>query len=66
MAVAYCLDCGTRIYLGRKPWIGQPVFCDSCGTDLEVTRVNPLEIDWTDNLVDVDRKENAEPEWALA
>ncbi|MGD9049174.1 MAG: lysine biosynthesis protein LysW [Anaerolineae bacterium] len=66
MAIAYCLDCGARIYLGRKPWVGQAAFCDSCGTDLEVTRVNPPELDWTDNLVDVDREEEAEPEWVPA
>ena len=62
MAIAYCLDCGSRIYLGRKPWVGQAVFCDSCDADLEVTRVNPLELDWTDNLVDVDQEEEAQAE----
>ena len=66
MAVAYCLDCGTRIYLGRKPWVGQAVFCDSCGADLEVTRLSPLELDWTDNLVDVDPEENTQLERVLA
>jgi DNA replicative helicase MCM subunit Mcm2 (Cdc46/Mcm family) len=52
MAFAYCLDCGSRIYLGAKPWKGQPVFCERCDADMEVTRVNPLELDWTDNLID--------------
>ena len=66
MAVAYCLDCGSRIYLGRKPWVGQAAYCDSCGSDLEVTQINPLEIDWTDNLVDVDPEENTELERVLA
>jgi lysine biosynthesis protein LysW len=59
MAVAYCMDCGDRIYLGRRPWVGQAVFCHRCGADLEVTRVNPLELDWTDNLVDEYQQEEA-------
>jgi lysine biosynthesis protein LysW len=54
MAVAYCLNCGDRIYLGHRPWVGQAVDCDRCGADLEVTQVNPLDLDWTDNLVDDD------------
>ena len=57
MAFTYCLDCGDRIYLGRKPWVGQPAFCEQCGADLEVTGVNPLELDWTDNLVNEDWEE---------
>ena len=65
MAFAYCLDCGDRIYLGRKPWVGQPAFCEQCGSDLEVTRTNPLEVEWTDDLVDTDPKEEPELEAEL-
>ena len=57
MAFAYCLDCGARIYLGRKPWVGQPAYCDQCGADLEVTSTNPLELEWADDLVDLDPEE---------
>ena len=60
MAFAYCLDCGDRIYLGRKPWIGQDAFCERCGADLEVIGTNPLELEWSD-LVDTDQE--PEPEW---
>ena len=52
MAFAYCPDCGVRIYLGRKPWLGQPAMCDHCEADLEVTRVNPPILDWVDNVQD--------------
>ncbi len=52
MAFSYCLDCGDRLYLGRKPWVGQPVYCERCGADFEVTRVSPLKLEWTDDLVD--------------
>jgi hypothetical protein len=55
MAFAYCLDCGERIYLGKRPWVGQEAFCDHCGTDMEVSRLNPLELDWTDDLVNEDQ-----------
>jgi hypothetical protein len=58
MAVAYCLDCGGRIYLGRRPWVGQAAFCERCGSDLEVTKVSPLTVDWIDDLVDEDREES--------
>ncbi len=54
MAFAYCLDCGARIYLGRIPWVGQPAYCERCGADLEVTKTNPLQLEWTDDLVDTD------------
>jgi lysine biosynthesis protein LysW len=52
MAFAYCPDCGARIYLGRKPWLGQPAMCDQCEADLEVIRVNPPALDWVDNVQD--------------
>ena len=57
MAIVYCLDCGGRINLGRKPWVGQAAFCQRCGAELEVTEVSPLTLDWTDNLVDEDWEE---------
>lgn len=57
MAFTYCVDCGERIYLGRRPWVGQPAFCNRCGADLEVISLNPLELDWPDNLVDDDGEE---------
>jgi hypothetical protein len=65
MAFAYCLDCGSRIYLGAKPWKGQPVFCERCDADMEVTRVNPLELDWTDNLIDGEPDQDQEQELEL-
>ena len=58
MAFAYCLACGGRIYLGRRPWVGQAAFCEECGSDQEVTKVSPLTLSWTDELVDEDREES--------
>ena len=65
MAFTYCLDCGERIYLGRKPWVGQSAFCEQCGADLEVTRLNPLEVEWSDDVVDTDSEEDTEFEFDL-
>lgn len=48
MAFAYCPDCSARIYLGHKPWVGQPALCDHCESDLEVVQVNPPRLDWAD------------------
>jgi lysine biosynthesis protein LysW len=59
VTVAYCPDCGRRIELGRKPWVGQPAFCERCHADLEVVQTNPLALDWSDNLLD----ENWEKDW---
>jgi lysine biosynthesis protein LysW len=62
MAFAYCLVCGGRIYVGRTPWIGQAAFCERCGSDLEVTQVSPLTLDWSDDLADEDWQEERVPD----
>ncbi len=49
MAFAYCPECSARIYLGRKPWVGQPATCDDCEADLEVTHLNPPRLEWVDS-----------------
>jgi hypothetical protein len=66
MAFAYCPDCASRIYLGERPWVGQPVDCERCEAVLEVTRLNPPELDWIDNILDQDGNptENYEAEAA--
>jgi lysine biosynthesis protein LysW len=65
MAVAYCLDCGGRIYLGRRPWLGQAAFCERCGCDLEVTKVSPLTLDWIEVLADDDWEQDSVPDRRL-
>ena len=66
MAFGYCMDCAKRIYLGKRPWVGQAVFCDRCGADMEVTRLNPLELDWTEYLANEDQDQLRELELAPA
>jgi lysine biosynthesis protein LysW len=69
MAFAYCPDCAGRLYVGKRPWVGQPVSCDHCDADLEVVQVNPLVVDWTDNLQDeaaqASPSEGWERDWRL-
>jgi lysine biosynthesis protein LysW len=60
------MDCAKRIYLGKRPWVGQAVFCDRCGADMEVTRLNPLELDWTEYLVNEDQGQLPELQLAPA
>jgi lysine biosynthesis protein LysW len=62
MAFAYCPDCAGRIYLGRKPWRGQPVTCDFCDADLEVVELNPPALDWATSGDDEDWEQNPELE----
>jgi lysine biosynthesis protein LysW len=66
MAFVYCLDCANRIYLGKRLWVGQAVFCDRCGADLEITSLKPLELDWTEYLVSEDQDQIRELEVASA
>lgn len=66
MAFAYCPDCASRIYLGRKPWVGQLVLCDQCEADLEVVQTNPPVLDWTDNLPEDDWEQEEQLELQTA
>ncbi len=63
MAFAYCPDCAARIYLGRRPWQGQPALCDYCDADLEVVALNPPTLDWVD--AEVEREWEQDLEWEL-
>ncbi|MGD2206911.1 MAG: lysine biosynthesis protein LysW [Anaerolineae bacterium] len=54
MAFVYCPDCASRIYLGRRPWLGQPAMCDHCNADLEVIELDPPQVDWVDELASRD------------
>jgi len=65
MAFSYCPDCGSRIYLGHKPWVGQLAGCDRCAADLEVVELNPPQLDWTENLLDENWEKEPEPEFQI-
>lgn len=46
MATAFCLYCDHPVSLGSRPTEGQMVTCSSCGAQLEVLNLDPLELDW--------------------
>ena len=45
MARAYCPECDESVSL-RNPRVGQKLFCPHCETEVEVTSVDPLDLDW--------------------
>lgn len=46
MQNAECPQCGNEVEVGSQPRIGKPVVCKSCGAELEVVWLDPLELDW--------------------
>lgn len=66
MAFAHCPNCRARIYLGRKPWLGQPAMCDYCESDLEVTQLTPLMLDWADGDWEEEPELEADPYTVLS
>jgi lysine biosynthesis protein LysW len=46
MNKADCPSCGGKINVGPKPRMGQHFVCQSCKTELEVTWLDPVELDW--------------------
>ncbi|HSF81757.1 MAG TPA: hypothetical protein VLA49_11015 [Anaerolineales bacterium] len=46
MKKAECPSCGYLINMGSNTKMGQRLKCPSCRTELEVTWLDPLELDW--------------------
>lgn len=46
METTKCLDCGHIMSFTNKPKTGSLVHCTSCGTELQVVWLDPLELDW--------------------
>ncbi|MFW6153018.1 MAG: lysine biosynthesis protein LysW [Halobacteriota archaeon] len=44
MTDATCSECGATIDLLDEPLLGQLVDCTTCGAELEVTAVDPIEV----------------------
>jgi hypothetical protein len=43
---AYCPYCDAFVPIDGKAFIGKQVTCKSCKTKLEVSWLNPIELDW--------------------
>lgn len=46
--IAYCVRCDARIRFHNQPELGDRVRCPECRRVLEVIRLRPLKLDWTD------------------
>jgi len=42
----FCIDCEQPIKLDSRPREGECIVCASCGAELEVISVEPVELDW--------------------
>lgn len=41
-----CPSCGSKVFVGSKPRMGQRLKCQSCSSELEIVWLNPVELDW--------------------
>lgn len=46
MSTVFCIDCEQPIKLDSRPREGERILCPSCGAELEVISVGPVELDW--------------------
>ena len=51
---AACPDCGQRIRLTGKIFVGRKVTCSNCDTQLAVVETTPVELGWAYEEWDVD------------
>jgi lysine biosynthesis protein LysW len=43
---ADCPSCDAQVNVGSKPRMGQFITCPNCRTKLEITWLDPVELDW--------------------
>ncbi len=46
MSESLCPECDSEVKLGKTVKLGQQARCGSCGADLEVVSLTPVELDW--------------------
>jgi lysine biosynthesis protein LysW len=54
MARAFCPDCDGGIRVNPHAMLGQKLVCPHCDADLEVSGIDPLELDWADTWTEKD------------
>ena len=52
MAIANCIECDEEVEINGRLILGKKVTCSSCGAELEVASINPLELDWAEEEYD--------------
>ena len=50
----FCPECDEEVRMSKKPRLGQLVSCRSCGEELQVVGLRPLELDYA--LVEDDQE----------
>ncbi|HSJ54695.1 MAG TPA: hypothetical protein VLC52_13225 [Anaerolineae bacterium] len=63
MAIAFCPDCEEPVRVAT-PKLGQRLSCQSCGAELEIVEVSPLQLDWAYDETADDWEEEEEEEEA--
>ena len=58
VVIARCPDCGERVRLQGRLYIGRPVTCGNCDAELEVIETEPVELDWVDDDDEYDDDED--------
>ena len=41
-----CPECNSTILFKKTPYVGQSTYCDNCNSELEVSQIDPLELEW--------------------
>ena len=58
VAIAQCPDCGEKIRLQGRIYVGKEVICPDCDAVLEVIDTEPVELDWALDDEDDDDEED--------
>ena len=45
--IASCPDCGEKIRIQGKVYVGREIVCPECDAILQVVDTEPVELDWT-------------------
>ena len=45
MPTTACPECSEKVYVDAESEQGDIIFCDECGTELEIVGLDPIELD---------------------
>jgi lysine biosynthesis protein LysW len=56
-AVIACIDCGSKFFLKGRIELGQAVTCPECGAWMEISSLDPVQVDWIYEEPDEDQED---------
>ena len=60
MPTTACPECSEKVFVDAESEQGDIIFCDECGTELEIVGLDPIELDiYDDDADDFDEDEEA-------